>query len=178
MDDVGFTEFAAGRWARLVRSAVLLGAGRDEAEDLAQKTLLRCYHSWPRVRRAKHQDAYVSRILLNELRSDRRRRWSGETPTKHLPDVVVTDHADLVTDTVAGTAAVRRSLGRLNAGQREAVVLRYYLHLSEAQIADLLRIAPGTVKSRLSRALQVLAQDRDLHSHAHDFHAHDFRGAP
>jgi RNA polymerase sigma-70 factor (sigma-E family) len=160
--DTEFAEYAGGRWATLVRTAVLLGARPHEAEDLAQRTLLRCYLSWAKVQRADHRDAYVARIMLNELRSERRRRWSGEVATSRLPDEPVDDHADEVVDAVAGATAVRRSLGRLGAEQREALVLRYYLHLTEAQIADAQRVAPGTVKSRISRALKALAADREL----------------
>ena len=51
---------------------------------------------------------------------------------------------------------------RLPLPQRQAVVLRYYLHLTEQQIADASGVAAGTVKSRLSRALATLAGDPDL----------------
>ena len=65
--------------------------------------------------------------------------------------------------------AILRSLDLLGADQRTAVVLRYYAHLTEQQMAAVLGVAPGTVKSRLSRALKVLADDPDLA---------ELRGAP
>jgi DNA-directed RNA polymerase specialized sigma24 family protein len=86
VEDRDLSSFASGRWVALVRSAVLLGAGRQEAEDLAQATLLRCYLSWSKVVRADNQEAYVARMLLNEFRHSRRRRWWGERPTAQLPD--------------------------------------------------------------------------------------------
>jgi RNA polymerase sigma factor (sigma-70 family) len=55
-----------------------------------------------------------------------------------------------------------RALDRLSRDQRTAVVLRYYAHLSEQQMASVLGVASGTVKSRLSRAVRALAQDPDL----------------
>ena len=58
--------------------------------------------------------------------------------------------------------ALRRALGRLPEAQRQAVVLRHYLHLTEQQTAEATGVARGTVKSRLSRALAVLAADPDL----------------
>ena len=70
---------------------------------------------------------------------------------------------------VSDADAVRRSLDRLSPDQRTAVVLRYYAHLSEQQMAHVLGVAPGTVKSRLSRALRLLADDP---------HLSDLRGAP
>jgi RNA polymerase sigma-70 factor (sigma-E family) len=169
--DEEFSEFAGGQWSMLVRSAVLLGAGHQEAEDLAQATLLRCYVKWRWVERAEHRTAYVARILLNEFRRTRRRRSYAETPRATLPEVadradtahtIHTDYADHA-EPVAASAAVAGALDRLNAGQREVVVLRYYLQLPEREIADLLDLPAGTVKSRLSRALSRLALDSDLH---------------
>jgi RNA polymerase sigma factor (sigma-70 family) len=58
--------------------------------------------------------------------------------------------------------SVRASLDRLTAEQRQVLVLRYFADLSEAQIARVLGIAPGTVKSRASRAIAVLAEDPSL----------------
>jgi len=50
----------------------------------------------------------------------------------------------------------------LSTPAREAVVLRYYAHLTEQEMAAVLGVAPGTVKSRLSRALAELSRDSDL----------------
>ena len=58
--------------------------------------------------------------------------------------------------------AARRALGNLSKPNREVVVLRYFVHLSEQQTARVLDIAPGTVKSRLSRALAQLSLDPHL----------------
>jgi DNA-directed RNA polymerase specialized sigma24 family protein len=67
-----------------------------------------------------------------------------------------------VTEAVDRTDAVARSLAALTDDQRTAVVLRYYLDLTERQMATVLGVAPGTVKSRLSRALGRLADDPHL----------------
>lgn len=164
MHEDEFTEFVAARWPRLVRSAILLGCSPSEAEDLVQTALTKCLVHWSRVRVADDRDAYVHRVLVNAFTSSRRRRWWGEKPHGDLPE-----RADLGA-TGAGAAArvdaadaLDRALARLTAGQRAVVVLRYYAHLSEAQTAAALQVAPGTVKSRLSRALTVLAADETLH---------------
>ncbi len=156
--DAEFSEYVATRWPRLVRSAVLLGCSQAEAEDVVQTSLTRCLVNWSKVRRADDRDAYVHRVLINTFTSARRRRWTGEQPTAHLPEVSGED------DTTAYDAAdaLRRSLERLGDDQRTAVVLRYYANLSEQQMAVVLGVAPGTVKSRLSRALKVLAEDPHL----------------
>ena len=153
-----FSAYAAARWPALVHSAVLLGCAVAEAEDLAQTTLVRCYLAWSKVRRARDRDAYVYRILVNCYRDSHRRRWWAEKPTDRVPQLPDADR----TAQVDTADAVARALARLSAPNREAVVLRYYAHLSEQQIAEVLRIAPGTVKSRLSRALAQLSTDADL----------------
>ena len=156
--DEDFTAFAAARWTALVRAAVLLGCASHAAEDLAQVTLTRCYTAWRKVSAAEDRDAYVYRMLLNCHRDSRRRRWWGEVPTDQLPERVQFDgiHAVDLAD------AVTRALAGLSPKLREAVVLRYYAQLTERQIADVLGIAPGTVKSRLSRALAALAENPAL----------------
>ena len=156
--DEDFTEFASGRWLALARSAVLLGASHHEAEDLAQTVLMRCYVSWSKVSGALHPDAYVMRMLLNEFSTSRRRRWWKERPTSALPEVGTPD----LTAEIDGSDAVARALADLGKGQREVVVLRYYAHLTDQQIAEVLDLPEGTVKSRLSRAHQRLASDEHL----------------
>ena len=156
--DDEFSAYAAARWATLVRAAVFLGCTLDEAQDLAQTTLLRCYTAWPKVARADDRDGYVYRVLVNCHRDSRRRRWWGERPTERLPEQSTPDG----TEAVHLTDAVHRALEGLSRPNREVVVLRYFAHLSERQTADALGIAPGTVKSRLSRALAQLAADDHL----------------
>ncbi|GAA0604089.1 SigE family RNA polymerase sigma factor [Kribbella sandramycini] len=153
-----FTEYVAARWPILVRSAVLLGCSHAEAEDLVQTVLERCLLKWNRVRTAEDRDAYVHRMLVNSLITSRRRRWHGEKPSEFLPE-----HADA--DETAGVDdadLLKRALAKLPVEQRTAVVLRYYAHLSEQQMASVLGVAAGTVKSRLSRAVKALALDPNL----------------
>jgi RNA polymerase sigma-70 factor (sigma-E family) len=156
--DAEFSDYATARWRALVRAGVLLGCDVIEAEDLAQQTLLRCYLKWSHVERAADREAYVARLQLNLLRQSRRRRWWGERATVALPERATGDGTARVDD----ADALRRALGRLPEPQRQAVVLRHHLHFTEQQIADATGVARGTVKSRLSRALAVLAEDPDL----------------
>ncbi len=159
MDTAGdFSAYAGARWGNLVRSAVFLGCSLQEAQDLAQTTLMRCFVAWPKVQRADDRDAYVYRVLLNCLRESRRRRWWGENPSRELPDAAVTDRFE----EVDVTDAVHRALSGLNPSHREVVVLRYLLNLTEHQTAEVLGVRPGTVKSRLSRAVALLAANPHL----------------
>lgn len=74
--DEEFSAYADARWPILVRSAVLLGWSRPDAEDLVQTALLRCYLAWAQVSHAADRDAYVYRILVNAHHdSQRRSRW-------------------------------------------------------------------------------------------------------
>lgn len=153
-----FARYAAERWPVLVRSAALLGCTPPEAEDLVQTVLLRCYLGWSKVRLADDRDAYVYRMLVNSRTDSRRRRWWGERPTAELPERSVDDATIRVDD----AEATRRALAALSREHREVVVLRFYAHLGERQIAEALGIPLGTVKSRLSRALDQLATDTHL----------------
>jgi RNA polymerase sigma-70 factor (sigma-E family) len=157
-DDGDFSAYTSARWGVLVRSAVVLGCTLEEAHDLVQTTLMRCYTKWAKVKRADDPDAYVYRILLNCQRDSRRRRWWGEQPTDSVPDRRATD----ATDDLALADAVHRALRDLSQAHREVVVLRYYAHMSEAQTAQFLGVAPGTVKSRHSRAMAQLAASPHL----------------
>ena len=154
--DDGFDEFAAAAWPRLRRSAYLLTGDYHLAEDLAQTTLARTFAHWRRVRR---QDAmaYSRKVLVN-LNIDRLRRRrmvevggdSAEHALGRLPDGE--DAEGMVTD----RDRVVRLLSVLTDRERRVVVLRHYFDLSEADVARELGIAPGTVKSTLSRALAKL----------------------
>lgn len=156
--DTEFGEYVAARWTRLVRAAVLLGCSPHEAEDVTQTALTRCLVKWSKVQRADDRDAYVYRILVNTFTDSRRRRWTSEKPTDELPEISSAGERS-ATDAVHDRDAVDRALANLVEDQRTAVVLRYYLNQSETQMAETLRVAPGTVKSRLARALKAMAID-------------------
>jgi RNA polymerase sigma-70 factor (sigma-E family) len=149
-NDADFAAYMAARWPYLVRSLVLIGCPRHEAEDIAQTGLARCYASWDRVRRADDVDAYVYRTVLNCWRKSRRRRWWGEVPTEVVPEAPPVEDP---TDQVLLRQALEIQLGRLSAEHREVLVLRYVGDLTEPQVAEVLDVPVGTVKSRVSRAL-------------------------
>lgn len=151
-----FDEYVAARRTRLVRTAVLLGCPRPDAEDVVQTALLRCYRSWSRVQRADAPDAYVHRVLVNTLTDARARRWSGESPTESLPETTA-DEVDLSVG-----LAVRRALATMSLEHRQVLVLRYFADLSERDTASALGLPAGTVKSRTARALAALAASDHL----------------
>lgn len=146
-----FSAYVAQRRPRLVRTAVLLGCPSADAEDVVQSALLKCYRSWRKVVRADHPDAYVHRVLVTTLYDARKRRWNGELPTEELPEAAGIDPE------WAEGIAVRRALNAMSPDHREVLVLRYFADLTERDTALALGVAPGTVKSRTSRALAALA---------------------
>ena len=121
--DQEFTEYVGTRWPRLVRTAVLLGCPRAEAEAVVRDALVRCLTDWSQVRRADDRDAYVHRVLVERLRA----------AAKHRETEAPADRHDLVLD----------RLRRLPEDQRLAVVLCDYAGLDELQAATAARPAVG-----------------------------------
>ena len=158
--DEAFAAYVAARQESLLRTAVLLtGGDRHAGEDLLQSALARLYLGWDRVRQAEAMDAYVRRTMVNLLTSWWRRSWRRrEVSVGEVLDTPVVGAAQETADQVADRDALWRALQRLSAGQRAVVVLRFYEDLTEAQTADVLGCAVGTVKSQTSRALARLRE--------------------
>jgi len=154
--DADYSAYVSARWHTLVRSVVLLGVARHEAEDVVQTALERCYRSWRSVSAAADPDAYVYRVVVNTLLTSRKRRWWGERPTAATPEPAPVD--DVAERAVIG-ASVLSALARLSQEHRDVLVLRFFADLSEMQTSEALGIPAGTVKSRVSRALAQFAAD-------------------
>jgi RNA polymerase sigma-70 factor (sigma-E family) len=157
-DDVAFRDFVLTRGTSLLRIAVMLTGNRADAEDLVQATLANTYLAWDKINDRGALDAYVRRAMINTHISWWRRRKLDEFPTDELPDQAVADHArdsDLA-------EVVRRALDRLPRRMRAAVMLRYFDDLTEPEIAALLGVSLGTVKSTVSRAVARLRIDAEL----------------
>lgn len=169
--DPGFHDYVAARSPALLRTACLLTGNLADAEDLLQAALAKTYLAWRRIEDFGSLDGYVRRAMVNTHISWWRRRRLEEYPTDEIPDQPVADHAgDSETHD-----SLRRALRRLPERMRAAVVLRYYEDMSEAEIADVLGISLGTVKSTVSRAVAKLRIDAEL---AGDFGLPEQPGAP
>ncbi|MFL6115226.1 MAG: SigE family RNA polymerase sigma factor [Catenulispora sp.] len=159
--DDGFAEFVRGSQTRMVHLAELLTRDRGRAEDLAQHAYAKAYASWPRVSRGD-PEAYVRRCIVNANVDWWRRRTWHERPSEVLPEA-----AQRGGDPAASAAdrdLVLRALSRLTDRERTVIALRFYLDMSEVQVASELGIRPGTVKSTTARALAKLRQDAELRS--------------
>lgn len=155
----GFAEFVGTRQRRLQRAAWLLTGDWTTAEDLVQTALARAWRHWRRVDAAGDPDAYVRRILVNSFVSASRRRWLGERPVASVPDRPAL--GEFSAD-VGNRLLVRAALARLSHRQRAVLVLRYFDDLTEAQVADVMGCAVGTVKSTAAKALERLRADADI----------------
>jgi RNA polymerase sigma-70 factor (sigma-E family) len=151
-----YTAYVEGAWPRLFRTAYALTGDVSSADDLLQGTLVKVYVHWRRVLRADSPDAYVRRMMVNQAASTwRARRNRPEVLTAEPRPEAPSGGAGFDGD-LAASDAVWRVVQGLPARQRAVVVLRYYEDLSEREIADVLGIAPGTVKSLASAAMTKL----------------------
>jgi RNA polymerase sigma-70 factor (sigma-E family) len=156
--DPAFHEYVTSQSGSLLRMAYLLTRNRADAEDLVQAALAKTYQAWDRIEDRAAVDGYVRRAMVNTHISWWRRRRVEEYPTDEIPDQPVIDHAS---DSEVQDA-LRRAIERLPQRMRAAVVLRYYEDMSEAEIANVLGVSLGTVKSTVSRAVAKLRIDADL----------------
>jgi RNA polymerase sigma-70 factor (sigma-E family) len=145
-----FEAFVAARYGALLRTAYLLTGDHHDAEDLLQQSLVNAVGAWHRIQ--GDPEPYVRTILVRQNVSRwRRRRWR-ELATEVPPETPVRD------DGVEDRMAQHRALGSLAPRQRAVIVLRYYEDLTEAQTAEALGIAVGTVKSQTRDALRRLRE--------------------
>ena len=154
----GFREYVTARSGALLRTAYLLTGNVADAEDLVQAALAKTFLAWDRIEDRAAVDGYVRRAMVNTHISWWRRRRIEEYPTDEIPDQAVADHA--VASDLQET--LRSAIDRLPQRMRAAVVLRYYEDMTEAEVAEVLGVSLGTVKSTVSRAVAKLRTDADL----------------
>lgn len=148
MERPDFDDLFAGHATRLTRLAALLGAA--DPEDVVQEAFVRLFAARARVRDAEVVP-YLNRIVVNEVRSRARR---AQTAAKKLH---LLDRAAATPGPDGDRLSVVQELARLPRRQREALVLRYWLDLPFAEVAEVMEVRPGTAKSQVSRGLSALA---------------------
>lgn len=154
-----FTAYVQERRASLYATAYHLTGDRFEAEDLLQSALFSTYRAWDRISDKAAVGGYLRRTMTNLHISAWRRRKLNEYPTEELPETV----GD--TDAMRGTelrAVLWQALARLPELQRTMLVLRYYEGRTDPEIADILDISVGTVKSSIWRSLRRMREDEVL----------------
>ncbi|PWI17665.1 SigE family RNA polymerase sigma factor [Streptomyces sp. Act143] len=164
LSEAEFTAYVQERRASLYATAYHLTGDRFEAEDLLQSALFSTYKAWDRISDKAAVGGYLRRTMTNLHISAWRRRKLNEYPTEELPETP----GD--TDAMRGTelrAVLWQALARLPELQRTMLVLRYYEGRTDPEIADILDISVGTVKSSIWRSLRRLREDEIL-SHGRD----------
>jgi len=140
---------------RAVRLAYLLTDDADQAEDIVAEAFAKVYVRWSKGE-VRDIGSYLRRAVVNEANSKLRRRYleravagrrSGDDRGVRTIDEGAADHDQ-----------VWRAIQRLPDRQRQAVVLRYYEDLPEAETAEVLGCSVGTVKSQVSRGLARLQE--------------------
>jgi RNA polymerase sigma-70 factor (sigma-E family) len=148
------TEIYLGEYKSLVRLAVLLVHDVQTAEEVVQDAFEAMHTAWRRLRDSEKALSYLRQAVVNRSRSVLRHRTVvDKNAPKPAPDEPSAEQAAM---TLIERSAVIDALRTLPERQREAIVLRYYADLSEADIAATMGISKGAVKSHTARAMAAL----------------------
>jgi RNA polymerase sigma-70 factor (sigma-E family) len=152
--DAAVDELYAAHYRQLVRLSVLLVQDVETAEEVVQDSFVAMHGRWRNLREPDKALAYLRQTVVNRSRSVLRRR---RVRARHTPSAVP-DHPGADEDALSAERRRRvlDALRELPTRQREVLTLRYYLDLSEAEIAHSLGISRGAVKSHASRAATAL----------------------
>jgi RNA polymerase sigma-70 factor (ECF subfamily) len=140
------------------RAAYLILKDKQAAEDVAQDTFLRAYNAALRMDPGDGVRSWLYRIAVNTSLNELRRRKRETKAVSRLDKDTGFDPSDRSDTQTVVSEAIDRLPDRL----RVAVICRYFLDLSEVEMARVLKVRPGTVKSRLHEARKMLAGDQSL----------------
>jgi len=140
-----------------IRLAVIMLGDRPVAEDVVQDAFCGLYRRWHQLDDPAKALAYVRSAVLNGCRSHLRARIRAE---RRIVAVAEQQAASPEDDALLAEehAEVLAALRKLPARQREALVLRFYLDLTETDIAAVMGVSAGTVKSTTSRGIAALGR--------------------
>ena len=146
---ISFADFYTAERETLVRALSLALHNADFGADAADEGLMRACQSWSTVASLSNPAGWVYRVGLNWANSAlrKRRRHRARQGLLATPYAVSDNHADV---------DLQRALAQLSDSHRSVVICRYFLDWDVAETAEALGVADGTVKSRLSRALDEL----------------------
>jgi RNA polymerase sigma-70 factor (sigma-E family) len=152
--DLAVIELYSMHYTSLVRLAAMLVRDTPTAEEVVQDAFIAMHDGWDRLRDADKALAYMRQAVVNRSRSVLRHRLVVEKNQQQPPpDMPSAEHGALA---LLERSAVIAALRDLPERQREAIVLRYYADLSEAEIAAAMKISRGAVKSHTSRGMAAL----------------------
>jgi RNA polymerase sigma-70 factor (sigma-E family) len=152
--DRAVTELYTTHYRSLVRLAALLVRDIGTAEEVVQDSFVAMHGAWRRLRDSEKALSYLRQSVVNRSRSVLRHRGVVDrNAPKPAPDEPSAEHGAFA---LLDRSAVIAALRTLPPRQREALVLRFYADMSEAQIAGAMSISRGAVKSHTARAMQAL----------------------
>jgi RNA polymerase sigma-70 factor (sigma-E family) len=152
--DRAVTAIYSEHYRSLVRLAAFLVRDNATAEEVVQDSFVAMHGAWRRLRDTDKALSYLRQSVVNRSRSVLRHRMVVDKNTpKPPPDMPSAEHGAIIQ---LERSAVVSALRALPERQREALVLRYYGDLSEAQIASVMGISRGAVKSHTARAMAAL----------------------
>jgi RNA polymerase sigma-70 factor (sigma-E family) len=152
--DQAVTALYSAHYRSLVRLAALLVRDVGTAEEVVQDAFVAMHGGWRRLRDQEKALSYLRQSVVNRSRSVLRHRAVVQKyAPKALPDAPSAENGAI---TELERTAVVEALAKLPTRQREALVLRYYADLSEAEIARTMGISRGAVKSHTSRGMAAL----------------------
>ncbi len=161
--DTAVEQLYAAHWRSLVRLGVLLVGDVGIAEEVVQDAFISVHRRWHKLRDPDRALAYLRQSVVNGARSTLRHRSVVERHARRVgPEIVArtAESADTAALEQSAEQARRRTvldaLAALPRRQREVLALRYYLELSEGEIAASLGISRGAVKSHASRGSATL----------------------
>jgi RNA polymerase sigma-70 factor, ECF subfamily len=148
----GFEAFYAASYRRIVGQVFAMLGDLHEAEDVAQDAFAKASFHWGRIAAYDQPEAWVRRVAFNQAHNSTRRarRWLVALARHGPPPEVPAASADRLD--------LHQAMGRLSQRHREVLVLHYVAELSVEEMAGQLRLPVGTVKSRLNRARNALAE--------------------
>ena len=148
------TELYTSHYGSLVRLAALLVRDEPTAEEVVQECFIAMHDGWHRLRDKDKALSYLKQAVVNRCRSVlRHRSMAQRNAPKPTPDMPSAEQDAM---SLLERSAVIAALKALPGRQRQALVLRYYADLSEAQIAKTMGISHGAVKSHTARGVAAL----------------------
>jgi RNA polymerase sigma-70 factor (sigma-E family) len=154
--DALVTELFRLEGARLVRLARLFTDDRNAAEDLVQEAFIRLHRAAHRIKDPSKAAPYLRSIVINLARDHNRR---GLMSLRHQEAIPAGAEPDAPEDVLVMDDERRRLLGEVRAlspRQRDCLLLRFYLELSESEIAETLDISRNSVKTHCRRGMEAL----------------------
>ncbi|HLF00597.1 MAG TPA: sigma-70 family RNA polymerase sigma factor [Anaerolineales bacterium] len=155
-DTVAWETLTRQHQEAVFRLAYLILGDPADADDAAQETFIRAYHALDRFDLTRAARPWLLSIAANTARNRLRSVGRHLSALQRFLRADPAAFAPVTTSDPSESQLLWQAVHRLNAADQEIIYLRYFSEMSEAETAEALGIAPGTVKSRTHRALERL----------------------